>query len=74
MSFWVVLTKQGETTAMWQYGAAAGRTAFTVPVKQSTRLCSSGLSAIIHAHRAIQTGDGDLFIAGGVENMTAAPM
>jgi acetyl-CoA acetyltransferase family protein len=31
------------------------------------------MSAVIHAHRAIQTGDGDLFIAGGVENMTRGP-
>jgi 3-oxoadipyl-CoA thiolase len=37
------------------------------------RLCSSGLSAVINASRAIQTGDGDLFIAGGVESMTRAP-
>ena len=46
---------------------------FTVPGETVNRLCSSGLSAIIHAHRAIQTGDGDLFIAGGVENMTRGP-
>jgi acetyl-CoA acetyltransferase family protein len=31
------------------------------------------MSSIIHAHRAIAAGDGDLFIAGGVENMTRAP-
>ena len=37
------------------------------------RLCSSGMSAIIHAHRAIQAGDGDIFISGGVENMTRGP-
>lgn len=45
----------------------------TVPGETVNRLCSSGLSAIIHAHRAIQTGDGDVFIAGGVENMTRGP-
>ena len=28
---------------------------------------------MIHAHRAISSGDGDLFIAGGVENMTRGP-
>jgi len=46
---------------------------FTVPGETVNRLCSSGLSAIIHANRAIKSGDGDLFIAGGVENMTRGP-
>lgn len=46
---------------------------FTVPGETVNRLCSSGMSALIHAHRAIQAGDGDLFISGGVENMTRGP-
>jgi 3-oxoadipyl-CoA thiolase len=46
---------------------------FTVPGETVNRLCSSGLSAIIHASRAIKAGDGDLFISGGVENMTRGP-
>jgi len=46
---------------------------FTVPGETVNRLCASGMSAIIHAHRAIQAGDGDLFISGGVENMTRGP-
>lgn len=46
---------------------------FTVPGETVNRLCSSGLSAIIHANRAIKAGDGDLFISGGVENMTRGP-
>ena len=46
----------------------------TVPGETVNRLCSSGLSAIIHANRAIKAGDGDLFIAGGVENMTRGPL
>jgi acetyl-CoA acetyltransferase family protein len=37
------------------------------------RLCASGLQAIMDAARAIMTGDGELFIAGGVESMTRAP-
>ena len=37
------------------------------------RLCASGLQAIMDAARAIMCGDGDLFIAGGVESMTRAP-
>ncbi|MFN4083950.1 MAG: acetyl-CoA C-acyltransferase [Bacteroidia bacterium] len=37
------------------------------------RLCASGLQSILDAARAIQCGDGDLYIAGGVESMTRAP-
>ena len=37
------------------------------------RLCGSGLEAILTAARAIRAGEGDLFIAGGVESMTRAP-
>lgn len=37
------------------------------------RLCGSGMSAVIEASRAISLGEGDLFIAGGVESMTRAP-
>ena len=46
---------------------------FTVPGETVNRLCSSGLSAIIHANRAVKATDGNIFIAGGVENMTRAP-
>lgn len=46
---------------------------YTVPGETVNRLCSSGLSAIIHANRAIKAGDGDLFISGGVEHMTRGP-
>jgi 3-oxoadipyl-CoA thiolase len=37
------------------------------------RLCASGLHAIIQAARAISCGDGDVYIAGGVESMSRAP-
>jgi 3-oxoadipyl-CoA thiolase len=37
------------------------------------RLCGSGLEAVNQAARAIAVGDGDLYIAGGVESMTRAP-
>ena len=46
---------------------------YTVPGETINRLCSSGMSSVIHAHRAIAAGDGDIFIAGGVENMTRGP-
>ncbi|MBE0698988.1 MAG: acetyl-CoA C-acyltransferase, partial [Anaerolineaceae bacterium] len=37
------------------------------------RLCASGLSAVNMAARAIRAGEGDVFIAGGVESMSRAP-
>jgi 3-oxoadipyl-CoA thiolase len=37
------------------------------------RLCASGLSAVIGAAHAVSAGDGDLFVAGGVESMSRAP-
>ena len=46
----------------------------TVPGETVNRLCSSGMSAIVQAARAIKAGDGDLFIAGGVEHMTRGPL
>ncbi len=45
----------------------------SVPGETVNRLCASGMSAAIHAHRAVQTGDGDLFLVGGVEHMTRGP-
>lgn len=47
---------------------------WSVPGETVNRLCSSGMSAIIHANRAIKSGDGDLFISGGVEHMTRGPL
>jgi acetyl-CoA acetyltransferase family protein len=38
------------------------------------RLCASGLSAVVEAARAVVTGEGDLFVAGGVESMSRAPL
>ncbi|HEC21765.1 MAG TPA: acetyl-CoA C-acyltransferase, partial [Chloroflexi bacterium] len=38
------------------------------------RLCASGLNAINQAARAIALGEGDIFIAGGVENMSRSPL
>lgn len=45
----------------------------TVSGNTVNRLCASGLQSIMDAARAIQCGDGDLFIACGVESMTRAP-
>lgn len=38
------------------------------------RLCGSGLAAVVDAARAVQCGQGDLFLAGGVESMSRAPL
>jgi 3-oxoadipyl-CoA thiolase len=38
------------------------------------RLCASGLSAVVGACHAVRSGDGDLFVAGGVESMSRAPL
>lgn len=46
---------------------------FTVPGETVNRLCASGMSAVVNAARAIQSGDGSLFVAGGVEHMTRGP-
>ncbi|GIV63174.1 MAG: acetyl-CoA acetyltransferase [Bellilinea sp.] len=44
-----------------------------VPALTVNRLCASGLAAVNLAARAIQTGDGEVFLAGGVESMSRAP-
>ena len=38
------------------------------------RLCASGLAAVVQACHAVIAGDGDLFVAGGVESMSRAPL
>jgi 3-oxoadipyl-CoA thiolase len=47
---------------------------FSVPGITVNRLCASGLSAAVEAARAVSLGEGDLYLAGGVENMTRAPL
>jgi acetyl-CoA C-acetyltransferase/3-oxo-5,6-didehydrosuberyl-CoA/3-oxoadipyl-CoA thiolase len=44
-----------------------------VPGQTVNRLCGSGLQAVASAAQAIKAGEGDVFIAGGVESMTRAP-
>lgn len=46
---------------------------FSVPGETVNRLCASGMSAGAQAMRAIRNGDGDVFIGGGLENMTRGP-
>jgi 3-oxoadipyl-CoA thiolase len=44
-----------------------------IPGQTVNRLCGSGLQAVVSAAHAIRAGEGDLFVAGGVESMTRAP-
>src|SRR5690348_6534635 len=46
----------------------------SVPGVTLNRLCASGLSAIVSACHAVAAGEGDLFVAGGVESMSRAPL
>jgi 3-oxoadipyl-CoA thiolase len=45
----------------------------SVPGETVNRLCASGMTAVVSAGRAASLGDGDIFVAGGVEQMTRAP-
>ncbi|MBW7900503.1 MAG: 3-oxoadipyl-CoA thiolase [Rhodocyclaceae bacterium] len=45
----------------------------TLPGQTVNRLCGSGLAAVVDAARAISAGEGELYLAGGVESMTRAP-
>lgn len=47
---------------------------YSIPGETVNRLCASGLSAAMSAARAIQTGEAELMIAGGVEHMTRGPL
>ncbi len=46
---------------------------YTLGGETVNRLCASGMASTINASRAIKIGDGDLYISGGVENMTRGP-
>lgn len=46
---------------------------YTVPGQTINRLCASGLTSVMEAARTIITGDAELMIAGGVENMSRGP-
>jgi 3-oxoadipyl-CoA thiolase len=45
----------------------------TVPGETVNRLCASGMSAVANAARAVKLGEGEVYVAGGVESMTRAP-
>src|SRR5205085_3811493 len=45
----------------------------TVPGVTVNRLCASGMEAVNQASRSIRLGEGDIYLAGGVESMSRAP-
>ena len=45
----------------------------STPAQTVNRLCASGLAAVVDAARAITCGEGELYLAGGVESMSRAP-
>ena len=45
----------------------------SIPCTTINKVCGSGMKAIMLAAQAIRAGDGDLFVAGGMESMTNAP-
>jgi len=55
-------------------GALLAGLPWSVPGETINRLCSSGMSSIVQANRAIKADDGDLFISGGIEHMTRGPL
>ncbi|MEW4982592.1 MAG: acetyl-CoA C-acyltransferase [Cycloclasticus sp.] len=57
-----------------RYATLAAGLPVEVSAQTVNRLCGSSLAAIIDAARAISCGEGSLFIAGGVESMTRAPL
>jgi 3-oxoadipyl-CoA thiolase len=46
----------------------------TIPGETVNRLCASGMSSTVRSYQAIKTGEGDLFVTGGMEHMTRSPM
>jgi acetyl-CoA C-acetyltransferase len=56
-----------------RFAALLGGLPPTTPGVTVNRLCASGLQAVVDAARAITVGEGDLYLAGGVESMSRAP-
>jgi 3-oxoadipyl-CoA thiolase len=54
-------------------GALLAGLPVSVPGQTVNRLCGSGLQAVVSSAHAIAAGEGDLFVAGGVESMSRAP-
>jgi acetyl-CoA C-acetyltransferase len=62
-----------EDTYLSRFASVKGGLPYTVPAMNVNRLCGSGLEAIHTASRYIQSGDAEVVVAGGAENMTRLP-
>src|SRR5262249_36574062 len=63
----------GEGQAPARQAALHGGIADDVPAVTINKVCGSGLKAVMLAAQAIKAGDGDLYVAGGMESMSNAP-
>jgi acetyl-CoA C-acetyltransferase len=62
-----------EDTYLSRFAAVKGGLPYSVPAMNVNRLCGSGLEAISTAARYIQSGDAEVVVAGGAENMSRVP-
>ncbi|MBI4488028.1 MAG: thiolase family protein [Deltaproteobacteria bacterium] len=69
----VIIGNQFSTMRMGRHCALLGGLPIEVPGVAINRACGSGLQAILYAAQAVESGCGDLYIAGGVESYTQAP-
>ena len=67
----ILTAAQGQNVAR-QVGVKAGLP-FSVPAYTVGMVCGSGMKSVIEAARAIASGDAEIVVAGGTENMSAAP-
>ncbi|HEY7848711.1 MAG TPA: acetyl-CoA C-acetyltransferase [Ktedonobacterales bacterium] len=67
------VVQAGEGQAPARQAALAGGVPADVPAMTINKVCGSGLKAVMLAAQAIKAGDGDLFVAGGMESMSNAP-
>lgn len=63
----------GEGQAPARQAAMGGGVPADIPAVTINKVCGSGLKAVMLASQAIKAGDGDLYIAGGMESMSNAP-
>lgn len=67
------VVQAGEGQAPARQAALGGGVPADVPAFTVNKVCGSGLKAVMLAAQAIKAGDGDLFVAGGMESMSNAP-
>ena len=63
----------GEDTYLSRFASVKAGLPYAVPAMNVNRLCGSGLEAIHSAARYVQSGDAEVVVAGGAENMTRLP-